>query len=84
MMIGVRVLCLCCSLYKIFPAMVPEDISNDDYFSKLDVEPGLGRDANTQALYQLAALGVTLGISLVGGAITGRSLLLWCLISASR
>jgi|ERR1712004_4435 len=63
------------SLYKIFPAMVPEEGTPElAALSHLDVDPGLGRDPNTQALYQLAALGVTLGISLVGGAITGAIL----------
>jgi len=64
------------SLYKIFPAMVPTE-GSDEFVALsafLKVEPGEGRDATTQALYQLAAMGVTLGISLVGGAITGAIL----------
>lgn len=38
----------------------------------LSVEAGEGRTAQTQALFQLAALCTTLGIALVGGAVTGN------------
>ena len=38
--------------------------------------PGLNRDAATQALYQLAGLGTSLGIAIFGGLLTGR----WCLV----
>ena len=38
--------------------------------------PGLNRDAATQALYQLAGLGSSLGIAIFGGLLTGR----WCLV----
>jgi len=35
------------------------------------VDPGEGRHAGTQAGYQLALLAVTLGISILGGLLTG-------------
>ena len=38
----------------------------------LAVEPGLGRTNSSQALWQLAALGATIGIAIVGGVITGE------------
>jgi len=38
----------------------------------VSVEAGLNRSSETQAYYQLAALAVTLGIALVGGAVTGN------------
>lgn len=37
------------------------------------IEPGDGRSASNQALFQLLALGVTLCIAIVGGAITGKN-----------
>ena len=47
-----------CSLYKVFPSMDPENG---------------GRTPMYQALYQLSALGMTLGTALLSGALTGQS-----------
>ncbi|KAK3912537.1 Ammonium transporter Rh type B-A [Frankliniella fusca] len=64
-------------LYEQFPAMAPRGDEPDD---KLDTvrsylgpafEPGLGRTPLQQAGYQLAALAVTLVVSLVTGTVTG-------------
>ena len=41
-----------------------------------DLEPGLGRTQSEQALYQLAVLGITLGLALVAGMATGMVLTL--------
>ncbi|XP_074652649.1 ammonium transporter Rh type B-B-like [Tubulanus polymorphus] len=61
------------SLYQIFPAMAPVKNSTElaELQKTLSVDPGLGRTAAQQALFQLATLGMTLGMALVGGAITG-------------
>lgn len=40
-----------------------------------EIEPGLGRSAMDQALYQIAGLGVSLALALVGGLITGKEIL---------
>ena len=36
-----------------------------------DIEPGLGRSATDQALYQMAGLLVSLALALAGGLVTG-------------
>jgi hypothetical protein len=61
------------SLYLRYPARAP---TASDEYDKLDrlqigILPGSGRSGMEQAMFQLAALGVTLGISLIGGALTG-------------
>ncbi|OXA60151.1 Ammonium transporter Rh type B-B [Folsomia candida] len=62
------------SLYQQYPARAP--VQNSSEFSEIvnefaDVEPGEGRTAASQAIYQLATLGVTLAIAIVGGSLTG-------------
>lgn len=52
-----------------FPARAPSNISAD--LATLGVGPSEGRDAGTQAGFQLALLASTLFISVVGGLITG-------------
>ena len=42
-----------------------------------EIEPGLGRSAADQALYQMAGLGVSLALALVGGLVTGKGGLLY-------
>ena len=42
--------------------------------------PGDGRSAKEQAAYQIAALAVTLGISLIGGLITGITIVFLLLL----
>ncbi|CAD5113067.1 DgyrCDS2262 [Dimorphilus gyrociliatus] len=61
------------SLYIIYPSRAPvegilkSNLTNEDYL----IEPGSGRSASSQALYQLAAIFVTLGIAILGGVVTG-------------
>lgn len=62
-------------LYIYFPSRIPQ-VNSTEYINKglastEYVNGGPGRTAGEQAGYQLAALGVTLGIALLGGAITG-------------
>jgi len=47
------------------------DLTYGDSIGDIFPERANGRSAESQALYQLAALGTTLGISIVGGLITG-------------
>jgi ammonium transporter Rh len=62
-------------LYTFYPARTPSINSTD--FSQFNLkdtifyEGGDGRSASSQAWYQLAAIGVTLIIAIVGGVITG-------------
>ncbi|XP_013381459.2 ammonium transporter Rh type B [Lingula anatina] len=70
------------SLYQVFPARSP--VENSTMLQELqarfsEIEAGLGRTAGEQAGYQMATLGVTLGIALLGGTITGFLLLIPCL-----
>ncbi|CAG7724067.1 unnamed protein product [Allacma fusca] len=65
------------SLYLQYPARAPFAGSKELVDLRQDLvkaEPGLNRSATEQAVYQLAALGVTLLIGLVGGAVTGAIL----------
>ena len=62
------------SLFSVFGARAPE--ANTTAYNELvqmgvQFTPGEGRTAKAQAGYQIAALGVTLCISLLGGLITG-------------
>ena len=62
-------------LYVFYPSRIPK-IDSEDYikFNLTNTEfkyGGLGRTASVQAGYQLAALGVTLGIAIFGGLVTG-------------
>ena len=62
------------SLYEIFPDMAP--LTNTSELRHVHdmlrpVEAGLDRTAQGQALYQLGALGVTLGLAMSSGALTG-------------
>lgn len=56
-------------LFKFYPSMAPVLNSTDSVAA--DIVSGLGRTGLQQGGYQLAALGVTLGLALVGGALTG-------------
>ncbi|XP_020893447.1 ammonium transporter Rh type A isoform X1 [Exaiptasia diaphana] len=62
-------------LFNIWGAMAPK--ANSTEFARLqslgipDLEPGDGYTANQMAGYQVAAIFVTLGVSLIGGVITG-------------
>lgn len=68
------------SLYDTYPARAP--LENSTQYLELQKVtaqkkmdpflPGLNRDAATQALYQLAGLGSSLGIAVFGGLLTGR------------
>lgn len=72
------------SLYDTYPARAPLENSTQFFeLQKITAQkkmdpflPGLNRDAATQALYQLAGLGTSLGIAIFGGLLTGR----WCLV----
>ena len=59
-----------CSLYLVFPARTPS--ANVTEFSGLGISPSVGRDAGTQAGFQLALLASTLTISIAGGLLTGE------------
>ena len=63
-------------MYELYPAMAPVANSSEllDINRNFTVAPGLGRSAKLQAGYQMIALGMTLGVALIGGAITGG----WC------
>jgi ammonium transporter Rh len=62
-------------LYVFYPSRTPTTNSTD--FGDFNLgntefrDGGLGRTASAQAGYQLAALGVTLGIAILGGILTG-------------
>jgi ammonium transporter Rh len=61
---------------------VPADVNSTEFLDikkHIDVEPGLGRTAAQQASYQIAALGVTLVVAIVGGLITGECCCFFCL-----
>ncbi|XP_053214311.1 ammonium transporter Rh type B-like [Panonychus citri] len=70
-----------CSLYQIFPARAPASNSstmdhNSDKIQVLDqIYSGIGRSADSQALYQLFGLIFILIISIVTGLITGMILI---------
>lgn len=62
------------SLYKIFTHRAP--VAEDPKLLKLKMlipglQPGLGRTAQEQAIYQAAAVGLTIGVSAIGGILTG-------------
>lgn len=64
-------------LYKFYPSRIPA-LNSTEYFelgfnnnTSAYFEGGAGRSALSQALFQLASLGLTLGIAIVGGVITG-------------
>lgn len=57
------------SLHKFYPSMAPL-LNSTDTAASADVS-GLGRTPLQQSGYQLAAMGVTLGLAIVGGALTG-------------
>ncbi|XP_011870750.1 PREDICTED: ammonium transporter Rh type B isoform X2 [Vollenhovia emeryi] len=60
------------SLYEIFPARAPSSEAKiSEMRDNYGISPGLNRTAYQQAGYQLLALAVTLGISIVSGLITG-------------
>ena len=50
-----------------------EYIRLETHLKTMEVEPSEGRTAGAQAGFQLAALAVTIIISLVGGALTGTA-----------
>lgn len=49
----------------------PEYLEISNHFGG-DIKPGLGRSAMDQALYQMAGIGVSLALALVGGLVTGN------------
>jgi len=62
------------SLYKLYPARAPIDNSTKFIQLKLiapSIPPGEDRKAHEQALYQMACLGITILLAVVGGLITG-------------
>lgn len=62
-------------LYVKYPARAPFDGTRElTAFQQSDprIAAGLNRSATEQAIYQLAALGISLLIGIVGGAITGK------------
>ncbi|XP_026825981.1 ammonium transporter Rh type A isoform X3 [Ooceraea biroi] len=60
------------SLYEIFPARAPSsEIKIAEMRDTYGISPGLDRTAYQQGGYQILALVVTLGISVVSGLITG-------------
>lgn len=74
------------SLYQTFPYRAPQE--GDPRLAELQnlipgLEPGLGRTAQEQALYQLAALGSAIAMAAVGGVLTGLVLKLPYLASPS-
>ena len=60
------------SLYHVFPARAP-NMTVIMENNLLGVDPGDDRHAGTQAGFQLALLGTTLVISIVGGLLTGKA-----------
>ncbi|XP_066500422.1 rh50-like protein [Hoplias malabaricus] len=74
------------SLYQTFSYRAPQE--GDPRLVELqklipELKPGLGRTAQEQALYQLAALGSTIAMAAVGGMLTGLVLKLPYLASPS-
>ena len=77
------ILFLYCSLYEIFPYMAPREntteylqlVANPNF---VGIEPGKGWSNSKQGSHQAAALGITLGMAIVGGLITGS--ILWTLL----
>ena len=62
------------SLYLLFPRCAPEEGTDELEAAKAklsSIEAGEGRSLGMQAVYQLIAMGVTLAIAIVGGAVTG-------------
>jgi hypothetical protein len=62
-------------LYNVFGARAPVENSTEFYkLQSLDVTftPGQGRSAKRQALFQLAGLGATVVIAVIGGLLTGK------------
>ena len=60
------------SLFVVFPARAPSNITQlTPEQVQMGIEMGEGRNAMTQAGFQLALLGVTLGVSIFGGLFTG-------------
>ncbi|KXJ18333.1 ammonium transporter Rh type A [Exaiptasia diaphana] len=61
-------------LYNVFGARAPAFNTTEYYELKargVNFSPGEGRTAKRQALFQLAALGCSMGISVFGGVLTG-------------
>ncbi|KAL5487173.1 hypothetical protein EMCRGX_G019744 [Ephydatia muelleri] len=56
-------------LYFVFPGRAPANVSGA--LEILNVQPGTGRTAGTQAGYQLAFMCSSVGISIFGGILTG-------------
>lgn len=74
------------SMYEIFTHRAP--MAGDPQLLELQVfipgiQPGLGRTAKEQALYQVAAVFLTIGVSALGGVLTGFVLKLPYLASPS-
>ncbi len=58
-------------LYRVYPQRAPEKDSADYVSFGLSGAGGVNRTGGTQALFQLAGLGVTVGAALLFGALTG-------------
>ena len=76
-----RLLLFWSRLYDFYPALAPDNITSSSLPVALD-DPSANatgsRSPLGQAWVQLAALGITLGISIVGGLITGKNhVLFW-------
>lgn len=74
------------SFYEIFTHRAPPE--EDPKFAELQqlipgLKPGLGRTAEEQALFQLAAIFATIGASAIGGLLTGVVMNLKCMASPS-
>ncbi|KAM9856305.1 rh50-like protein [Aulostomus maculatus] len=74
------------SFYEIFTHRAP--VEGDPKLLELQMlipglQPGLGRTAKEQALFQIAAIFSTIGLSALGGILTGFVLKLSCLASPS-
>ena len=60
------------SLFVVFPARAPSNITQlTPEQVQMGIETSNGHDVWTQAGFQLALLGVTLGVSIFGGVLTG-------------
>ena len=61
-------------LYEVFGARAPinQTALIELHHAGWEIETGDGRSASVQAVYQLATLGVTLALAIIGGAVAGE------------